>query len=72
MKKVIRFIFKAIVAVFGAITAISIGFGAGIAAMVRKNCSEEAGEKIDAATDAVVDVIEEKLFHASVSSEVND
>ena len=61
MKKVMKFIFGAIIAVFEAIAALGIGFGAGIAVMVRKNCGEAMTEKINEVVDYTENVVEEKL-----------
>lgn len=61
MKKVTKFIFGAIVYVFEAIAALGIGFGAGIAVMVRKNCGEETAEKLNAVVDYTENVVKEKL-----------
>lgn len=61
MKKVIKLIVGAIVAAFEAIALLGIGFGAGIAVMVRKNCNEETEEKIDEVAYYTENIVKDKL-----------
>lgn len=61
MKKIVKLIVGAIVAAFEAIALLGIGFGAGIAVMVRKNCGEETEEKVNEVVDYTENIVEEKL-----------
>lgn len=61
MKKIIKLIVGAIVAAFEAIALLGIGFGAGIAVMVRKNCGEETEEKVNEVAYYTENIVKDKL-----------
>lgn len=61
MKKIIKLIVGAIVAAFTSVALLFLGFGAGIAVMVRKNCSKENEEDIEEVVDYTANIVKEKL-----------